>query len=245
LVAGGREIQRIYNSTPPVKEEINEIRVPLVEIPLYANAILRLESYFAAKSNPRLERQLLSEMKQEAGETFNAFVVRLRVQAIRCGFEGERINEEVYFQIMQGARSEKVKHYATTEAAKSLDNLISYGINDEIKEQQNIKQVLIEKAENGSYQQVAAIKQSSNQTFIKSTQNRLNSKCFKCGSAKHFSGNRCPAFDAKCRSCGKVGHFARVCLKRRRDYKNNWSNPKRENINQVMQEGDWDELTKV
>lgn len=54
-------------------------------------------------------------MKQQANESVNAFVVRIRAQAIRYGFDEQRVDEEVFFQIMQGAKSEKVKQYAAGE----------------------------------------------------------------------------------------------------------------------------------
>lgn len=45
LVAGGRDIQRIYSSTPKSEEEIDELKAPLLEIPQYNNVVYRLKSY--------------------------------------------------------------------------------------------------------------------------------------------------------------------------------------------------------
>lgn len=255
LVAGGTDIQRIYSSTPKSEEEINELKAPLLEIPHYTNAMYRLDSYFQSKSNPRLERQILSEMKQQAEESVNEFVVRLRNQAIRCGYDEQRVNEEVFFQIMQGAKSEKVKQYAATETGRSVDQLISYAINDEIKQQQQQRKISgINKETSESQakdesiqdQVISALKKWSKPLAkSKDSNNRNFQKCFRCGSAKHYSGVKCPAMDVICHSCNKTGHFARVCLKKRRGFNDKSlanGQPRKETVNQVMYEPsqDWD-----
>lgn len=253
LVAGGREMQRIYSSTAPTEEEINEVKIPLVEIPMYNNAIYRLDSYFQAKSNPRLERQIFGEMSQERKEPFNVYMVKLRAQAIRCGFEAERLDEEVYFQIMKGAWSVKVRQYAATETTKTLDNLMSFAINDEIKYQHD-KKDKVEEVNNSQQvnvniqdQVVAALSQ-----WNKSGNNRNNhnnfrkqnaGKCYRCGAARHVGNSRCPAVDAVCRLCNKKGHFGRVCLAKRKEGKSNQNEFKRglkRDINRIEDEEDWD-----
>lgn len=254
MVAGGRSIRRIYDSTPKSDEEIEEFKAPLLEIPYYNNAVYRLESFFRAKSNPRLERQILSEMKQQDDESVNAFVVRLRTQAYRCGFDQQRVDEEVFFQIMQGAKSEKVKQYAATETGKSVDNLISYAINDEIKHQQECKarrkfdqsSGSQSKEENCQDQVVNAVKKWSKPLAkFNNSNNKNHQKCYRCGSAKHYAGVKCPATDAMCHSCNKVGHFARVCLKKRRQFNKFTGQSQKQVVNQIMEE-DWDiEMPKM
>lgn len=255
LVAGGRSIQRIYESTPKADEEIEELKIPLLEIPYYNNAIYRLESYFRSKSNPRLERQILSEMKQQSDESVNAFVVRLRTQAYRCGFDQKRVDEEVFFQLMQGAKSEKVKQYAVTETGKSIDNLISYAINDEIKQQQECKmrQKFDQasgsqaKEENFQDQVIGALKKwSKPSSKFKDNNNYKNlQKCYRCGSAKHYAGAKCPAVDVMCHNCNKKGHFARVCLKKRRQFNKFTDQSEKQTVNQIIEE-DWDiEMPKM
>lgn len=246
LVAGGREILRIHDSTSKSPEEIHELKIPMLEIPYYNNAIYRLDSYFQSKSNPRLERQILCEIKQRKEESFNEFVSRLRTQAIRCGFEEERINEEVFFQILQGARSDKVKQYAATETGKTIDNLISYGNNDEIKQQQykHANERLDEKESGASYgseneRMINAVKSWKKPNEFKGYAKSNGGKCYRCGSAKHINSARCPAVNITCHTCGKTGHFARVCLKRRKQYKDKDSYQVKKPINQIGAE-DWD-----
>lgn len=253
LVAGGREIQRIYGSTPQSENEVLELKAPLIVIPQYDNAIYRLEYYFQSKSNPMLERQVLGEIKQQDKETFNEFVVRLRTQAMRCGFEKDRVDEEVFFQILQGAKSDKVKHYAVTESGKSLEHLISYAINDEIKLQQHQRKMMggLQKdngnngsSENIQEQVINALKKWSKPKPFK-VQTRYNTqKCNRCGSAKHYGGLRCPAMNSICHNCKKTGHFQRVCLMKRKQA-NAGSYKKEDNINQIECD-DWDmELPKL
>ncbi|XP_070505424.1 uncharacterized protein [Chironomus tepperi] len=251
LVAGGREIQRIYGSTPAVDGEISELRVPMREIPVFNNAVLRLESYFKAKSNPRLERQLLSEMKQGTEESINAFVVRLRIQAVRCGFDGDRVDEEVYFQIMLGAKSGKVRQYAATESEKSLENIISYAVNEEIKEQRKVKEDKVAKIAEAQPQQssgndiypqvIAALRQMSRSANGRNSQQKSFTKCYRCGSMKHMGGKQCPAVEAMCHICKKVGHFARVCMKKRKEKRHQQQQANKDQINQIhVDDEDWD-----
>lgn len=135
LVAkGGRVLQRIFRNKETVAEEVLEIVPPRAEIPVYDNAVSRLNDYFVGKVNVRLERSEFRKMKQGTAETFNKFLVRIRTQAKRCRYEKEE-EEELIHQITSNALSAKVRDKGV-DADLKLDNLVQYSIRKEMLELQ-------------------------------------------------------------------------------------------------------------
>lgn len=232
LALGGRGLQRIYYNLGVVPEEIHPapVKVPYhpVEIPEYDNAIKRLSKFFIGKRNDRVELELFRSLKQTYDESFNQFILKLRIQAARCDFK-EREEKEILQQITMGARDEKVRDKGL-ENVMNLNELTNYAINREVLTKQKEKKAFRDDEVKGV---VATIKQQwsgessargmnrrsfeperrgsgreSSSNFIRN----YRSKCNRCGSLNHDTeAPNCSARNARCNRCAKIGHYARVC----------------------------------
>ncbi|XP_058461167.1 uncharacterized protein LOC131436457 [Malaya genurostris] len=228
LSLGGRGLQRIYYNLGPVCDEIypEAVKVPLMptEEPEYDNAIKRLQNFFVGKRNDRVELELFRSLKQSSDESFNNFVLRLRIQASRCAFTN-REEMEILHQITMGAKDERVRDKGL-ENVFSLDELTNYAVNREIlmKQKEKLKSFSEELVPAG----IATIQSrrlprskfanfqgsyTANRGFRENFQRRsVDSDCGRCGSNRHKSDSHiCPAQNARCNKCFRTGHFARKC----------------------------------
>lgn len=221
LARGGRALQNIYYNKAPVPGEVVELKFPMLVLPEFDNAIARLDDYFVGKTNPRIELEVFRSIKQESGENFNKFLIRLKGQAKHCGFE-QREEDELLHQITMGAASEKVKDKGL-EGVMTLDQLTQYAIMREMLENQKTSS---KKFYENDVKEVALIREKPRrfeaqhrQATRYRKQNQLptfstpyNKQCFRCGSKTHFARNpSCPAINAECHLCKKKGHFAKEC----------------------------------
>nr|CAI5856432.1 unnamed protein product [Callosobruchus analis] len=81
LLLGGAGIQEIFYNLPGASVE------PTEDNDVFANAIQKLDEYFSPKQSKVYERHVFRLIKQEEGEKFEKFVVRLRNQAEKCQFD--------------------------------------------------------------------------------------------------------------------------------------------------------------
>lgn len=112
LHLGGVDLQRIFRSLP------DHDKTPLVtlEPKVYDLAIELFDSYFQAGRQDVIERRRLRKIKQEHNEKFSHYVIRLRQQALNCGFEkysaevGE-ILKEIYLidVVVENCRSDELR----------------------------------------------------------------------------------------------------------------------------------------
>lgn len=270
LTLGGRGLQRIFYNLAAVPGEIypEPVKVPYhpVEIPEYDNAIKRLNKFFVGKRNDRVELELFRSIKQSIDESFNQFVLKLRVQAARCDFK-DREEKEILQQITMGARDEKVRDKGL-ENVMDLNDLTNYAINREVLVKQKEKSRAFREDEarsavaaikpewNGGSKGIGMIRQPSKFEFrrsiperdsSRSSSRRFVAKCNRCGSFNHDDGARdCSARNARCNRCTKVGHYARMCnLPRPPPPKTRyvWKRPN-ERVNEEansLQENEWKE----
>lgn len=83
LHLGGVELQRVFRSLP------NHDKFPVVALDpkFYDLAIDILDAYFQPGKQDVIERRKLRQLKQDVGEKFSHFLIRLRQQAANCGFD--------------------------------------------------------------------------------------------------------------------------------------------------------------
>lgn len=222
MTRGGKDIRDIHKNQAPCDEEVTELLPPRLVIPVYDNAIARLDKYFGGKISTRMELERFRGLKQEAEEDFAKFLLRLRAQAKRCDF-GTRTDEEVFHQATRGAADEKVRD-KRIETSMTLDQLSQYAIGREILNEQK-------KSHQSSYTTSAEapvmsigggklrpakrteLKKESGTGWKKRTgYDHGKAECMNCGSWSHKSGaDGCRAAKLKCFNCGKTGHLAVKC----------------------------------
>lgn len=196
LHTGGLTLQDIYYNIPGAHVTDNNSG------DVYQTAIQKLDEYFSPKQSSVYERHLFRLMKQEPGEKFEKFLVRLRHQSTKCKFADE--NENLIDQITEKCNSTELrKKILLLGDSVTLDKIIS-----EANAIESVERQL------DGFNQNNIHSQSINK--LETTQSKFYTKpCTRCGNNKHNSDSiSCPAKDKQCLKCGYVGHFRAQCKTR-------------------------------
>lgn len=179
----GQEGIRIYKSWA------REIKEPKDVFDAFAK-------HFEPKSNFRLSRFQLQKFRQEPNESIDEFIAKCKIQALKCRFTEEVLNERLIEQTILGTRYKKVQEILLgKDEALTLDGALDVARTHEATES-NMKTL------NESLN-VDAFGQKPNQS--------KGQPCHSCG-LTHLPRN-CPAYGTKCRSCGNMNHWQKVCRK--------------------------------
>lgn len=197
LHMGGLSLQEIYYNIPGA--HVLSTDDPAIDI--FNIALKKLDDYFAPKQSKVYERHILRLMKQEPGEKFEKFLVRLRRQADKCGFTNKE--EHLIDQITEKCSSSELRK-------KILKGGDSMSLEDIIIEANTLENVNRQ------------LEEFNQKTFSSSVINKIdvrqknNTECTRCGSYKHVAQSMdCPARKVKCHKCGITGHFQKQCRTRK------------------------------
>lgn len=252
LLLGGSELQDIIYNLPGAYIEPSEGN------DVFKTAIEKLDSYFFPKQNKIYERHVFRQIKQQEGEKFEKFVVRLRQQTEKCKFTSPE--EHLIDQIVEKCSSSDLrKKILTLGDSVTLDKIIteantleivehqlegySYGPKNTTNDVNTIKNTNIFTGKNDTKSKYASHK-------MEETTNKLTmSKCVRCGYNAHLPKQECPAKRKKCHSCDKIGHFSAVCRirpqKRKIDNKqNDYTTNKRSRVNNEVNSIRLDDISK-
>lgn len=223
---GGPSLQDIYSNLPGANAVTS---VPARAAPpgesdtaaesqdVFEIALKKLDEYFLPKQSKVYERHLFRQLKQETGEKMEKFLVRLRNQAGKCGFE--KPDNFIIDQITEKCTSHELRKKiltmgdkATLDEIMTLANtleLVSHQLDVYGKEENGAKNHEVNQIVNKSFRK----DQSYNNEARASSQNI--SRCTRCGSKFHKSTDlNCSAKNKTCHSCKKIGHFSAQCKSR-------------------------------
>lgn len=166
----------------------------------YDNLMASLDKHFDRRRNVIYEVHQFRQMKQESDEKLEMYIIRLRTQAAKCGYQGERLKEELLQMIVKGTTSSALQDKLLA-TAMTLEDAISLGkVLEDRKMQAN------------------AFKHDVEMASVHRVQSGLKRKvtedgCSACGFDDHKRPNdpNCPAKRAVCLECGKIGHYGRCC----------------------------------
>lgn len=210
----GSSVQQLFDTLPEVPG--TEMRGPLLNIDHYTpnmtsyeEAKAKLNDFFLPKENSTYERHLLRQMKQRNGESIDAFTIRLRVQAERCGF-GDKVEENIKDQIIQNCQSASLRRDLLKRGDACLEEVLSIAKVFETVAQQE-KSFAGEselKSQIDTINKIDATSYGKRKRFTETKQ----AECYRCGYFGHFSrDDRCPAKGKMCNKCGGRDHFAKKC----------------------------------
>ena len=161
-------------------------------------------AYFEPKSNFRLARFQLRELTQEAGESIDTFVTRLKVQAGKCNFATPAMLEDnVIDQIIKGTAHSGVRKAMLDHdpAGLTLDRVLDTARTHEATQAQ------LQKFQRTDRQVDEVRRRSRGQ---ERPQHRQRPRCGNCG-GQHHNREVCPAKGQSCHHCHKIGHWAKLC----------------------------------
>lgn len=230
LHCAGQKVQDIYHTLPEEPKEVQ--RGPLLsgynpfETNEYSEAVLKLRHFFEPKQNTSFERHVFRQMQQNKTEGIDSFVIRLREQADRCGFDNQ-LEENIKDQITTGCKSNLLRRKILEKADCKLDEVLSRArILESVEKQQKLFELKATAPEGKTSNETANdekvndIEKTSAVCKIE-TSNRLNrfsrssGPCGRCGYKGHKANDeKCPARGKECAKCGSKDHFARRCFSR-------------------------------
>ena len=169
----------------------------------------RFEEYVKPKSTFRVARFQFRALKQQQGETIDAFMTKARVLADSCEYADKE--SQLIDCLIGGVSSDDIKkRLLAKDKTMTLDDGLTVARSYETT-QRSMNQI---QESTKSVQAVRTHHQKS-QPRKKPTGTRTDlrrpSGCWNCGT-DHVRGAKCPAEGATCNYCGKVGHWERVCI---------------------------------
>lgn len=217
----GPSVQQLFDTLPELPEV--EMRGPLRNVEHYTpnmtsfdEAKAKLNGFFMPKENSTYERHLLRQMKQKAGENIDAFTIRLRVQAERCGF-GDRVDENIKDQIIQNCQSATLRRDLLKRGDVSLEEVLSMAkIHETVAQQEkSFANGDAMKPHTSDVNQVN-VTPSYGKRQRQETAEPKQFECHRCGYVGHLAKDpACPARGKSCMKCGGADHFAQKCQTKR------------------------------
>lgn len=205
LLLGGPSLQEIFYNLPGANAQ------PTDDNNVFEIALQKLDDYFTPKQSKVYERHVFRLIRQEEGEKFEKFIVRLRNQAEKCQFD--KPEEHLIDQVTEKCLSVDLrKKILTIGDSITLDKIITEANTLEVVSRQ-----LEEYGQQNKTHDVNAIvslRGSRNASKFDSTKHKpLSDKgCGRCGNSKHTSNDKnCPAIEKTCHACGRLGHFRQYC----------------------------------
>ena len=175
----------------------------------------RFSEYFEPKTNYRLCRYQLRNIKQDEKEPVDSFVRRLKTHAKKCSYTAEQLEDHLIDQFIVGITHGQVrKKILDQDPSKlTLDTCINFARTYETTDKQ-----LLHFSEP---QVVASIKQRNqrapqHQHRQQRTHHSKTAKpCMYCSGPAHKRSS-CPARESECNHCHKTGHWENACLLKKR-----------------------------
>ena len=184
----------------------------------------KIDGHIKRQRNMTLRRQQYGQCTQHHGETFDAFLVRLRqlskdadlcvscldtrlMDSILAGIRDRKLAEELMAREPPPDTQQVISACRSSESAKKtnaeLPSTTSPGVN----------RVSAYKKGKRSGQPLNSPPPSSGTKkppdAFKEFKKRFS--CHRCGDASRHKNGKCPASDAVCKACTKQGHFQSVC----------------------------------
>lgn len=189
---------------------------------VYVQTIRLLTSHFAPQVNESYERQLFKDLIPNGEEVVDDYILRLREQAMFCGFEGSEFNKAIRDQFISSWPWPELKKELYTETLRS--NGLSLEKTQELARlHERVRQQTGQLSLGPSTDhQVSRVKVDYHKGNRKGRCTSLNAndsrdgatgpKCYRCGQMGHFRADKnCPAWGATCNKCGMADHYAKVC----------------------------------
>ena len=183
----------------------------------FDTAVNKLTEYFAPQKNTRYEIYKFRQLKQEDGESLDAFHIRLRSSATNCEFV--TVDSEIEQQIITGGLSTTIRKKALKNPDYKLKDMLQEGRRKEFSSYQSkdieaslkeevIEEVRLKKKSGGNSNGKDVVEKVSVKNKVQ--QRRA---CFNCGG--EFPHKKiCPAKGKQCERFGRYNHFSSCCMKR-------------------------------
>ncbi|KYB29405.1 hypothetical protein TcasGA2_TC031970 [Tribolium castaneum] len=159
---------------------------------VYEAAVSKLNEYFYPKQSKIYERHIFRLTKQEPGEEFEKFLVRLRNQAAKCKFTN--VEEHLIDQIVEKSTSSELRK----KILSAGDNTTLDIITAETNALEAVKRQLEDFVD-------------PNPKTLELNYISRRKECTRCGGNHLFNSPNCPAKRITCMKCGYREHYQKFC----------------------------------
>lgn len=170
----------------------------------YRAAMEALDDYYSPRMTLRYERFKFRQIQFLPNEKLDQFVIRLRSQAVLCGF-GEQMEPMIMDQIVYATNGDDKLRAKYLEADTSLDELLKIG-----RTYESVKSQILELRE------VHVASQPEELNLV--SKKKQQTPCKRCFGDHLQTDRQCPARNSRCNLCRKLGHYARCCRGARREH---------------------------
>ena len=180
-----------------------------------------LQDHFVPVRNILYERYIFHNTEQQAHETIDQYLIKLRQLAEPCQFgalEDEMVRDRLVLGCRDSAARTRLFREKSCDLKKAVESLrISETTSEQLKKiegdgdkgQEPVN--FVEKEGPKKKRPERSIKRSKSTAGRHLKQER---ECIYCGGQHVYDKNKCPAFGKTCRKCGKLNHFQSVCLQK-------------------------------
>lgn len=154
----------------------------------------KFEKHLAPRTNFRLARYQLQQLKQTNEETVDDFMTKCRNQAAKCKFRDQReIDERLIEQLIVGTKHKKAQERILEHGDElTLDKALDYARTYE-----------------ATITHVAQLNNPDTHVNAIGKSETPKRKCGNCGRAHEI--RKCPAYGSICNFCSKPNHWSNVC----------------------------------
>ncbi len=173
------------------------------------------QTYFEPKSNFRLARFQLRDLRQEAGEPVDSFLTRMRQQASKCSFANPgAVDDNILDQLIKGTAHSQVRKKLLdhTPTRLTLDTAMDMARTFEATEAhlQQFRGEIQVHEHHKTHKNTGKSNYRGRSRSRNGGSQKKRSHCLNCG-LSHARG-QCPAKNSVCNKCGRTGHWGKVCL---------------------------------
>ena len=200
LHSAGMQVQDVYFTMTEVEGGENDTS--------YDKTVNTLKAYFQPQSNVPYERHVFRNLSQDANETVDQFITRLRQQSETCDFGTPgNVNEQLRDQVIEKCSSHHLRRKLLEKGrALTLDQV------------RNIARAMEESERQARSIENLEVRQNVNKLTVREksgptkTHTYKKLTCYACGYDGHtFKDPKCPAKGKQCRKCKGYDHFEQVC----------------------------------
>lgn len=152
----------------------------------------KFEDYYRPANNLTLHEFRFGSRDQKEGESFNDWLIELKILAKNCEFELLE-DRMLRSRIVLGVRDKRLQQKLLAENPTYQKAVVICRIDEQGKQH---------------FQEISAATGGAH-TIVNAVASERN-MCTRCGYQAHRGGN-CPARGKNCRKCGAPNHFAQVC----------------------------------
>ncbi len=186
----------------------------------YDVVIEKFDSHCSPKKNETFERYVFRTRLQQQGETFDSFLMDLKLKARTCNFrllQDSMIRDQIVF----GINDKKVRERLLRETELTLNDAVRICHASEIALQHAKTFYENAKTSGSDSSAVAAVTermQRSRMTKVKQQKEKELFNCKRCG--RRHPPKQCPAYGKVCAKCKGQNHFAKQCFSKSRQSQN-------------------------